>query len=408
MAASLLQLEGIGKDYARSTNRSGHLRLLYDLLRGNPPTDFFRALHDISFTLQTGASLGLIGENGAGKSTLLKIIAGVIPPTRGTLAVNGRISALLELGSGFHPEYTGLENIQLAGALAGLSDKGLRAKREEIIDFADIGEHIHQPIKTYSSGMIVRLGFAIATAVRPEILITDEVLAVGDESFQKKCIAWQEEYLRNGGTLLLCSHSMYHVQKLCKHALWMHHGAMHRYGPAADVTNEYLVYHEEKSTLDRNRNAQHAANNGGAYAVTDLQLSGSAFSTDSGLYRQKLGDLLAVTGELHSPDGRAPGVSIGIVRVDGTPVYGVVSDADRYKPARIGPHAFAFKIQFPDLPLLPGKYKVRAHALDPEGMRLFDTVERELFVEGATRELGLCRLDYQWGDAHAKSKKRDD
>ena len=124
MAASLLRLEGIGKDYARSTNRSGHLRLLYDLLRGNPPTDFFRALNDISFTLETGSSLGLIGENGAGKSTLLKIIAGVIPPTRGRLAVNGRISALLELGSGFHPEYTGLENIQLAAALAGLSEKG--------------------------------------------------------------------------------------------------------------------------------------------------------------------------------------------------------------------------------------------------------------------------------------------
>ena len=355
MAASLLQLEGIGKDYARSTNRSGHLRLLYDLLRGNPPTDFFRALNDISFTLETGSSLGLIGENGAGKSTLLKIIAGVIPPTRGKLAVNGRISALLELGSGFHPEYTGLENIQLAGALAGLSDKSVRAKREEIIDFADIGEHIHQPIKTYSSGMIVRLGFAIATAVKPEMLITDEVLAVGDESFQKKCIAWQEEYLKNGGTLLLCSHSMYHVQKLCKHALWMHHGAMHRYGPAADVTTEYLVYHEEKSTLDRKRHAQHAVFDGGVYAVTGLQLSNDAMSTSTGLQRQKLGDPLTVSGELHSPDGRAPGVSIGIVRIDGTPVYGVVSEADRYIPARIDAHRFAFKLRFPGLPLVARK-----------------------------------------------------
>jgi lipopolysaccharide transport system ATP-binding protein len=402
MTASLLQLEGIGKDYARSSNRSGHLRLLYDLLRGNPPIDFFRALHDISFTLEAGSSLGLIGENGAGKSTLLKIIAGVIPPTRGTLTVNGRISALLELGSGFHPEYTGLENIQLAGALAGLSDKGLRAKREEIIEFADIGEHIQQPIKTYSSGMIVRLGFAIATAVKPEILITDEVLAVGDESFQKKCIAWQEEYLKHGGTLLLCSHSMYHVQKLCKHALWMHHGAMHRYGPAADVTTEYLVYHEEKSTVDRKRHAQHAVFDGGVYAVTALELSGAARPTGSGLHRQKLGDPLEVSGELHSPDGRPPGVSVGIVRVDGTPVYGVVSEADGYTPARIGAHDFAFKLRFPSLPLLPGKYTVRAHALDPEGMRLFDTVERGLFVEGATRELGLCRLDHRWGDMDAE------
>ena len=401
MAAHLLQLDRIGKDYARSTNRSGHLRLLYDLLRGNPPTDFFRALNDVSFVLERGSSLGLIGENGAGKSTMLKIIAGVIPPTRGKLTVNGRISALLELGSGFHPEYTGLENIQLAGALAGLTDKAVRGKREEIVEFADIGEHIHQPIKTYSSGMIVRLGFAIATAVKPEILITDEVLAVGDESFQKKCIAWQEQYLADGGTLLLCSHSMYHVQKLCKHALWMHHGAMHRYGPAADVTTEYLVYHEEKSTQDRKRAALHQMSSSGLYSVTRFRLSSTESPSGASLHRHKLGDTLTVSGELRSPDGRTPGVSIGIVRLDGTPVYGVVSDAERYAPARIDAQNFSFELRFPALPLLPGKYTVRAHAMDPEGMRLCDTVERELFVEGATRELGLCRLDHQWGDAKA-------
>jgi lipopolysaccharide transport system ATP-binding protein len=397
MATALLSLKGIGKDYARTTHRSGHLRLLYDLLRGNPPTDYFRALDDVSFTLQAGESLGLIGENGAGKSTLLKIIAGVIPPTRGKLAVNGRISALLELGSGFHPEYTGLENIRLAGALAGMTDKALRSKREEIIDFADIGEHIDQPIKTYSSGMIVRLGFAVATAVRPEILITDEVLAVGDESFQKKCIAWQEEYLSNGGTLLLCSHSTYHVQKLCKHALWMHHGHVRRYGPAADVTTEYLVYHEEKSTAERKKHSAHVVHDSGVYAVTHLQLQGDRTTADDELHRHRLGDMLDVSGELHSPDGRAPGISIGIVRMDGTPVYGVVSDADNYVPERIDGHRFGFRLRFPELPLLPGKYSIRAHALDPEGMRLFDTMERDLFVEGATRELGLCRLDHRWG-----------
>src|SRR6185295_4191863 len=139
--------------------------------------------------------LGIIGENGAGKSTLLKIVAGVIQPTRGVVAVGGRVSALLELGSGFHPEYTGLANIELAAALLGLTPRELAQKREEIIAFADIGEHIHDPIKHYSSGMVVRLGFAVATALAPDILITDEVLAVGDESFQKKCIAWIEDFL---------------------------------------------------------------------------------------------------------------------------------------------------------------------------------------------------------------------
>ena len=400
MPSPLLKLDGIGKDYARTTNRSGHFRLLYDLLRGNPPSDFFRALEDISFAMEPGASLGLIGENGAGKSTLLKIIAGVIPPTRGKLVVNGRISALLELGSGFHPEYTGLDNIRLAGALAGLSERALRGKRDEIIDFADIGEHIDQPIKTYSSGMIVRLGFAIATAVRPEILITDEVLAVGDESFQKKCIAWQESYLEEGGTLLLCSHSMYHVQKLCRHTLWMHHGTMHRYGPAADVTTEYLVYHEEKASQERRRHSN-VVTVAGQYSVMSLELeSGRGDATrasESGLHRHALGDRLVVRGELHSPDGRTPGISIGIVRIDGTPVYGLVSESEGYIPEFVDEHRYRYELEFSSLPLLPGKYTVRAHALDPEGMRLFDTVERDLFVEGASRELGLMRIDHRWG-----------
>jgi lipopolysaccharide transport system ATP-binding protein len=400
VAKPLLRLEHIGKDYARTSRRAGHLRLLFDLLRGHAPADYYRALDDVSFTLEPGGSLGLIGENGAGKSTLLKIIAGVIPPTRGRLVVNGRIGALLELGSGFHPEYTGLENIRLAGALAGLSERDLRARRDAIIEFADIGEHIHQPIKTYSSGMIVRLGFAVATAVKPEILITDEVLAVGDESFQKKCIAWQEEYLDSGGTLLLCSHSMYHVQKLCRHALWMHHGAVQRYGPAADVTTEYLVYHEEKATAERKRHPHYLPADKGLYAVTELRLSNGAVDGEapaSSPHRQSMADTLVVRGELHSPDGRAPGISIGIVRIDGTPVYGVVSDAERYEPRRLDATRFGFRLEFPALPLLPGKYSVRAHALDPEGMRLFDTVERELFIEGATRDLGLCRLDHRWG-----------
>jgi lipopolysaccharide transport system ATP-binding protein len=229
--APLLALDGVGKDYAKVESRGGQLRLVWDLLRGHGAAHVFRALDAVSFTLERGASLGIIGENGAGKSTLLKIVASVIPPTRGHVTVNGRVGALLELGSGFHPDYTGLANIELAAALLGLGPDEIAAKQDEIIAFADIGEHIHRPIKHYSSGMVVRLGFAVATALRPDILITDEVLAVGDESFQKKCVAWMEEYLHDGGTLLLCSHSMYHIQKLCRRALWLRDGRTERYGP---------------------------------------------------------------------------------------------------------------------------------------------------------------------------------
>src|SRR6185369_15695865 len=189
----------------------------------------------------------------------------VVQPTTGTVQVDGRVGALLELGSGVHPEYTGLANIDLAAALLGLSPREIAAKRDDIIAFADIGEHIHDPIKHYSSGMIVRLGFAVATALAPDVLITDEVLAVGDESFQKKCIAWLERYLGDGGTLLLCSHGMYHVQKLCRDALWLKHGRVERYGAAAEVTQAYLAFHEEKTAQSKRPIGETTARAAGMY-----------------------------------------------------------------------------------------------------------------------------------------------
>ncbi|MDQ6621139.1 MAG: ABC transporter ATP-binding protein [Pseudomonadota bacterium] len=385
-----MSLANVGKDYAKVQSRGGRMRLVWDLLRGREAADVFRALSGVSLELMRGESLGVIGENGAGKSTLLKIIAGVIQPTHGSMELRGRVGALLELGSGFHPEYTGLANIDLAAALLGLDPNELDEKREEIIAFADIGDHLREPIKHYSSGMIVRLGFAVATALRPDLLITDEVLAVGDESFQKKCIAWIEGYLAEGGTLLLCSHSMYHIQKLCRYALWLKDGRVERYGPSAEVTQSYLAFHEEKSAGAKRPIAQHAAAAAGVYAIQSLELS-PAERVDHG------GDV-EVRGEVYSPDSREPVVLIGIVRADGTPVYGVASDMDGASLTRLDAHRFEFALALLRLPLLPGKYFVRAHALDPEGVRLFDNVERPLVVTGETRELGMVRLEHRWND----------
>jgi lipopolysaccharide transport system ATP-binding protein len=387
----LLSLAGVGKDYAKIEARGGRVRLVWDLLRRRASTRVFRALDDVTFELHAGESLGIIGENGAGKSTLLKTIAGVIQPTRGTVTVNGRVSALLELGSGFHPEYTGAANIDLAAALLGLTPPEIAAKRDDIIAFADIGEHIHDPIKHYSSGMVVRLGFAVATALRPDILITDEVLAVGDASFQKKCVAWMEEYLATGGTLLLCSHSMYHVQKLCRHALWLKDGRVVRYGPVADVTQAYDAYNEEKSASQKRpvgiTDAEKAAA-AGHYAIRTFEMSPPAEAVQS--------EPLVVSGEVYSPDGRPPVVLVGIVRADGTPVYGVTSDMDGVLPCAVAPDRYAFEIEFHSLPLLPGKYVVRVHALDPEGVRMFDTLEKPLVVTGGAREFGLVRIAHRW------------
>jgi len=386
--SALLHLSGVGKDYAKLDANAGRLRLVFDLLRGRGAPQVFQALDEVSFDLAAGESLGIIGENGAGKSTLLKIVAGVITPTRGVVESRGRVGALLELGSGFHPEYSGIANIDLAAALLGLTRAEIAAKRDEIIAFADIGEHIYDPIKHYSSGMVVRLGFAVATALTPDILITDEVLAVGDESFQKKCVAWMERYLVGGGTLLLCSHSMYHIQKLCRAALWLKDGRVERYGAAAEVSQAYLAYHEEKSAGAKQPIAAPRAAAAGVYAVQSLSLDPPATVPSGGA--------LTIAGEVFSPDGRPPVVLLGLIRADGTPVYGVATDMDGVAPRRIGAHRFVFSLTFPRLPLLPGKYLVRAHALDPEGVRLFDNVEMPLLIEGATREMGLVRIDHDW------------
>jgi lipopolysaccharide transport system ATP-binding protein len=310
-----------------------------------------------------------------------------VKPTRGSVAVDGRIAALLELGSGFHPEYTGYANIDLAAALLGMAPAEIADRRDAIVEFADIGPHIHDPVKTYSSGMVVRLGFAVATALSPDVLITDEVLAVGDESFQRKCVAWMEGYLSRGGTLLLCSHSMYHVQKLCAHAVWLDHGRMHMAGPADDVAREYLAWHETRSA--RMREARVAAT--GEYSVTSLAVApvggGAEVDAERGL---------DVHVEVRSPDGRAPVVAVGVVRADGTPVYGTTSELDGVAPVRCGEGRYAFAVRFHALPLLPGHYRVRAHAMDPEGMRLFDHHEAPFVVAGTTRELGYCRLPHAW------------
>jgi len=387
VSPGLLALEGVGKDYPKLATRGGRLRLVANLLRGQGAAESFRALDDVSFTMRRGQSLAVVGENGAGKSTLLKIVAGVIRPTRGRVEVNGRVAALLELGSGFHPDYTGYANIDLAAALLGLDAGEIAGRREAIVEFADIGPHINDPIKTYSSGMVVRLGFAIATALSPDVLITDEVLAVGDESFQKKCIAWMEKYLEGGGTLLLCSHSMYHVQKLCAHAIWLDHGRVRLYDEAAVVAREYLAFHEAKSAQHRDFRQQ---------VLGDYQVTSLALTPRGGGPEVDAGPGFDVRVEIRSPDRRPPVCAVGVVRADGTPIFGTTSEVDGASGVRVGADTYAFSVTFRDLPLQPGHYLLRAHAMDPEGMRLFDHHEAPFTVAGTTRELGYAHLPHEW------------
>ena len=200
----------------------------------------FLALKNINFTVKRGESWGLIGKNGSGKSTLLKLISGIIRPYQGNVTVNGSISPLIELGAGFDPELTARENIFLNGALLGYSKRFIESHFQEIVDFAELNDFVDVPIKNFSSGMSARLGFAIATVQKPDILIVDEVLAVGDFAFQQKCKERMEHLLSNGTTLLFVSHSIEQVKELCSKAIWIDNGEVRAIGETHSVSQEYI------------------------------------------------------------------------------------------------------------------------------------------------------------------------
>jgi lipopolysaccharide transport system ATP-binding protein len=347
-------------------------------------------LRPMDLTIRRGESVAIIGENGAGKSTLLKLITGVLTPSAGSVRVHGTVGALLELGAGFHPEYSGRENLRMAAALAGLGPAQMRQKLPQIIEFADIGRYIDEPIKHYSSGMVVRLGFAIVAALRPDLLITDEVLAVGDESFQKKCIAWIEDYLAGGGTLLLVSHGMYHVQKLCRQAIWLHRGEVAARGDAFEVSQAYLA-HQEARTRDRSR--ADAVDEANPYRLLDVSIDGHADPDHLVLAED---GRIRVRADLHSADDRAPVLLVGVAHANGLPIYGVASDMDVVAPRRLAPHVYRFELELDASVLLPAAYLLKLHPMDPPGVRLFGTREVALTVRGQTRELGAVRLRHQW------------
>lgn len=388
----LLRAENLGKAYPRSGDARTRLGAFARILLGRRFAQW-DVLHDIGFTVRRGESLGIIGENGAGKSTLLKLISGVLSPSAGTIERQGTMGALLELGAGFDLERTGRENISIAAGFLGWNNAQVRERFDEIVAFADIGRYLDEPVKHYSSGMVVRLGFAVIAAVKPDLLITDEVLAVGDESFQKKCIRWIEGYLEGGGTLLLVSHSMYHVQKLCRQALWLNEGRVQAYGDVFDVTQDYLAFHERRQAADQGPllDRDYA---GEAYRIVRAAVQGTE---DEIPHLLASGADVAIQADVYSPDGRTPVLGMGLVRADGSGLFGTSSQLDQAQPERIDETHWRFRLRLLNLPLLPASYMLRLHAMDPEGLRLFDTVERGLTIRGASRHLGCVAIERQWG-----------
>jgi lipopolysaccharide transport system ATP-binding protein len=250
-AVTAIAVRDVTKKFRLHNDKKTNVKELFSARQRISRHDDFWALKGVSLDIPAGRTFGLIGHNGSGKSTLLKLVAGIHRPTSGTITSSGRVSAMLELGAGFHPEMSGRDNIYLNGSILGMTRRQIDAAMEEIIEFSGLGEFIDTPVKVYSSGMYVRLGFAIAVNLDPEILIIDEVIAVGDEAFQRRCFDHLYELRRKGVTIVLVTHSLSLVADLCDEAAWLDGGTLRAVGPAREIVDQYLsTVNEREAAAD--------------------------------------------------------------------------------------------------------------------------------------------------------------
>lgn len=386
--SNLIQIENISKTYPNINSAKQRFKSLLSILFNKNQNNGSNVLTNIKLNVKKGESLAIIGKNGAGKSTLLKIISGVIPSTTGTVNVNGKIGALLELGSGFHPEYTGRENLKMSAALAGIESKTIDNKIHEMVKFADIGEYIDQPVKNYSSGMVVRLGFSVVTVTKPDLLITDEVLAVGDTDFQRKCIAWIDNYLKNGGTLLLVSHSIYHVQKLCKHALWLENGKIKKYGDSFIVSQEYQ---NNSQNTDVTSNSE-IINHNNECKIKSFKV----LNTDNKEIEEiNSNEDIILKINLISQKNSQQSLNFEIKKND-YPIYTTNSSRHKSVIKKIHIDEYEYIIKITKNQLLPAEYKFIVSAVDEITHKVINKSEKHIKITSKTHEMGVLILDTKW------------
>lgn len=365
------------------------------LLRGRRTVvEDFWALRDVSFAVEEGETFGLIGENGSGKSTMLKCLTKILRPDEGHVRVDGKVSALLELGAGFHPELSGRENVYLNGAILGLSQKELRRRFDEIVDFAGIEQFIDEPVKNYSSGMYVRLGFSVAINVDPDVLLVDEVLAVGDEAFQRKCNEKFADLKHAGKTIVLVSHGLAGVQTICDRVAWFSHGNLMQIGDPRDVIESYTgTVHVDREVDEEGRNRYGS----GEGRITDV-----TFLTSDGRRTTRLRSGEPVTLQLSYDMTSAierPVFGLAIHTIEGVQVTGPNSrDVDCVPEKLDGPGALT--ISFDPLTLLPGTYDLTVALYDYSCRHPFDVRENILRFDvdrGPIHEMfGLVSLGGRW------------
>jgi len=361
----------------------------------------FPALEDVTFDVERGETVGVIGQNGAGKSTLLKLLCGVTRPTSGTVETHGTIASILELGTGFHPEFSGRDNAVLNAAILGLSAEDVKRRLPSILEFSELGHFVDRPVKTYSSGMYMRLAFSVAVNVDPDILVIDEALAVGDGHFQKKCIDKIREFQERGKTILFCSHALYYINAICRRTLWLDHGRAMRFGPSVDVVHEYETFLLERDRLLPAIDDEAAAEDRPASPV---RISSIDVRDVAGAQRTTFarGDDVHVRIRIESEDARQPvHVLVGVNRVaDDLQCFSVGTHDDGVPPL-CGAREYELVLNLIDVPLLRGDYSVIVYVGDENAMTVFDRHDlRPGFSIGGDRwEVGLVGVRHRWEKA---------
>lgn len=400
MSEYAIELKHITKTYAMYAKPTDRLKEALDFRRRSYH-DTFYALNDVNIHVKKGEMIGFIGENGSGKSTLLKIITGVLTPTSGEMQINGNIAALLELGSGFNPEYSGYDNIYLNGMVLGFTKEQVDEMVDDIISFADIGDHLYQPVKTYSSGMFVRLAFAVAINVDPEILIVDEALAVGDLEFQLKCMEKFTEFRNAGKTILFVSHDVNAVRRFCDRVYWLKNGIVENEGETMEVTEEYENFLKRKSlkTVDREKSVVEE------HSAPEIVTVDSATLLDENLepvdiVEQNSTVYVKVEYTVKDESPKNPVLGVAIRTVQNHYVCGLNTLLDKTAiPWKKGKNVFYIK--YPNMSLLSGEYYFDVAFFEENATVpfVYKTKYVTMFITGKYVGEGIVVLDHEWKES---------
>lgn len=425
-AATVLRVQGVGKEYKLYPTPRARLRAL---VTGKATHRSHWALNDVSFELQRGECIGVIGDNGAGKSTLLKLLAGTLQPSHGRIDRVGRVTAILELGAGFHPDFSGRDNLYFAGSLIGINRDEMARLEPGIIAFCELGEALDRPVKTYSSGMTVRLAFALVTAVQPDVLIIDEALAVGDQNFQKKCVERITAFRNNGCTILFCSHSPYHIRHLCDRALWLKGGRVAQFGDTETVLAAYDVYTRERETSASGGGSSHsedlpasvgdkgpaqpegrdAPQHAAVQHSKPVEVTGGGaciLSVDVARLEHAMegqppvlqGQDLIVTIRARGRGTERPHIGFMIEQSKGVGITSLATHEDGAVPVQLEDGVWQSVLTFPDLPLHSGDYVISAFLFDETGLAVYDEWFQFLHFRFIFPKPlpGLVRLPHHW------------